>query len=512
MNKAILVAIAGLLILSVFLFTNAMKPVYAQEFTFGPVVNLTENGNGLFPKVAAVGNSVYVLWSGEKAQSLFRASTDNGTSFGDTINLSQDSAQSFDPLIAASGSDVYILWEDVHKNEIGIWERNLLFRASHDGGATFSDVINLTKNLESASDAQIAASGNNVYVAWNTHDTLYFKASNDNGRTFAKMIKLNDTVGPQGLQWQPKIAMSIKKVYLLWTDEQDVFFRASNDNGKTFGDMLVLNDSDVSSGAKGGIDLAAAGSKVYAVWHDSPGEWKISFRAGSKLVSPPEWYLGENLQQGLLVKYRISYLDYKNGQPFMATLWFGSHDDKGNWMVDVIVEEGGKTINGTLTLSSLDLTPLADDISPELEPYRFPIKNSLFWLGDYAPRTDSRELTGNAPWSVIACIGCGVYPGPMGTETIEAAGKTWDTHIVGWHYGVDSKFWIKDNFPLPIKAKVYTVTPQEPIPVQFEFELLETRISDAIPEFPVNLMVIAAVGIMGTIIALRYGDIRYNEA
>ncbi|MGH9910657.1 MAG: hypothetical protein ACRD32_08450, partial [Nitrososphaerales archaeon] len=73
---------------------------------------------------------------------------------------------------------------------------------------------------------------------------------------------------------------------------------------------------------------------------------------------------------------------------------------------------------------------------------------------------------------------------PVGTDTIQAAGQSWDTYVIGWHYAEDSKVWIKDKFPLPIKAKVFALSTQKPIPVQFQFDLLETRVTDTPPTPP----------------------------
>ncbi len=198
-----------------------------------------------------------------------------------------------------------------------------------------------------------------------------------------------------------------------------------------------------------------------------------------------EWFPGDNAQEGLLVKYRISNFDFKGGSPFDVTLWLNSKDDRGNWITDIIVEDKGQVVTGRLILSSLTLTPLGGDISPELQPYRAPIKDSLAWLDSYASQIEPKSLTGNRVWGVIAAIGGGsITVKPVGAETIQAAGQSWDTSIIGFHYGVDSKVWIKDDFPLPIRARVYTISTQQPIPVQFEFELLETRITDIPPEPP----------------------------
>lgn len=205
----------------------------------------------------------------------------------------------------------------------------------------------------------------------------------------------------------------------------------------------------------------------------------------TKTVYAQEWFPGDGVQKGLLVKYRISNFDYKRGTSFDTTLWFGSQDDRGNWITDVIVEEKGQVVTGKFTLSSLALTPLGTDISPELQSYRAPIKDSLAWLEAYTNRADPKSLTGSKVWGVIAAIGGGsITVQPAGSETIQAAGQSWDTHVIGFHYGEDSKLWIKDDFPLPIRAKVFAIATQQPIPVQFEFELLETRITDIAPEPP----------------------------
>ena len=78
----------------------------------------------------------------------------------------------------------------------------MFFKASTDGGKTFGSKINLSTTPKSTSDnAEIAASGNNVYVIWwehNNHKTLndnepVMKVSNDNGKSFGeKIMRLNN--------------------------------------------------------------------------------------------------------------------------------------------------------------------------------------------------------------------------------------------------------------------------------------------------------------------------------
>jgi hypothetical protein len=99
--------------------------------------------------------------------------------------------------IATSDNNVYITW---WSNKTGNME--VMFRASTDNGVTFGDKINLSNTTEADSDdAEIAASGNSVYVTWwernETSDTPVARVSNDNGATFGQILMLatNGTIG-----------------------------------------------------------------------------------------------------------------------------------------------------------------------------------------------------------------------------------------------------------------------------------------------------------------------------
>jgi hypothetical protein len=102
--------------------------------------------------------------------------------------------------ITTSGDNVYIIW---WSNKTGNME--VMFRASTDNGATFGDKMNLSNTTEADSDdAEIAASGDSVYVTWwernETSDTPVARVSNDNGATFGQMLMLatNGTIGGGG--------------------------------------------------------------------------------------------------------------------------------------------------------------------------------------------------------------------------------------------------------------------------------------------------------------------------
>jgi hypothetical protein len=105
--------------------------------------------------------------------------------------------------MATSGNNVYVAWPS---NLTGHLE--ILFRASSDNGQTFLDKVNLsnTPNVDSI-DPQIATSGNQVYISWwedygNGTRVPFFKASIDNGQTFGSVLSLSDN-GPIPVQDSP---------------------------------------------------------------------------------------------------------------------------------------------------------------------------------------------------------------------------------------------------------------------------------------------------------------------
>lgn len=101
--------------------------------------------------------------------------------------------------MVTSDDNVYVTW---WTNKSGNWE--VMFRASNDNGVTFGDKINLSNTTDTDSEnAEIAASGENVYVSWwenslqNGTSKSVLRVSTDNGATFGPVLMLgtNGTIG-----------------------------------------------------------------------------------------------------------------------------------------------------------------------------------------------------------------------------------------------------------------------------------------------------------------------------
>ena len=241
--------------------------------------NLSNNiGHSELPQLMSYGNNVYVVWIDDtsgKRNIYFKRSTDNGCTFGPTIELGNQNGGSIDPKMAVSGNNVYVLWEHTPGNNGGIF-----FTRSTDNGGTFSSIKNLGNNTGLNGFPQIAVSGNNVFVAWRdaTHG-IFFTRSTDNGGTFGNPVILykvkNEGIGSK--VFGPRITAYPRSdnVYVVWHSGDikqharvkalisDAQYIRSTDNGATFGNVVNLSNY---SGSSVNPQIAVSQNNVYAVW------------------------------------------------------------------------------------------------------------------------------------------------------------------------------------------------------------------------------------------------------
>src|SRR5437660_9722280 len=89
--------------------------------------------------------------------------------------------------LAAAGDNVYVTYQENIGDGAGA---SVFFRKSSDAGSSFSTIIPLSNNHRAANPL-VAASGNNVYVAWmenwggSGNSYIMFEHSSDNGNTFS---------------------------------------------------------------------------------------------------------------------------------------------------------------------------------------------------------------------------------------------------------------------------------------------------------------------------------------
>jgi len=95
---------------------------------------------------------------------IYTRSTDGGSAFDRIINVDNKSGWSINPQIAVSkDNNVYVVWTNNAQEKYG----QVFFTKSTDGGSTFDSTINLSNKSGWSINPQIAVSkDNNVYVVW----------------------------------------------------------------------------------------------------------------------------------------------------------------------------------------------------------------------------------------------------------------------------------------------------------------------------------------------------------
>ena len=103
------------------------------------------------------------------------------------------------PLVIAD--NVYVAW---WSNNTANSNNEVLFRVSSDGGASFSDKINLSNTTDSESErVELDSDGESLVVTWwetnQTDEIPVMRVSDDNGETFGPILRLgaNGTIGEE---------------------------------------------------------------------------------------------------------------------------------------------------------------------------------------------------------------------------------------------------------------------------------------------------------------------------
>lgn len=232
-------------------------------------INLTNNPrDSVYGQVAAWNNSVYVVWqesmpAGGRNYDIFISKSENkGDAFASPINLSNNEGFSEHPQIASYGNNVYVVWADNTSEN-----KEVMFARSVDDGATFEEPQNLSNNPSDSFNQEIAVAANQVYVVWldseNDGNVIYLKASADGGANFGETIEISRNANDLTL---PKVAASGGKVYLTWNVMDDdlgdsLFFVGGSENGATLGNITKLN----REGDAGEAQIVAYGNTVSVI-------------------------------------------------------------------------------------------------------------------------------------------------------------------------------------------------------------------------------------------------------
>jgi hypothetical protein len=237
-------------------------------------------GDSGWPWIAVSGMNVYAAWhtqaSGHR-EIYFRRSTDGGATWQTAQRLTKNGRDSINPSLAVGGSNLNLVWQEVVSANYEIY-----FMKSADGGATWQAARRLTQNPQNSIYPRVAASGSRIYVAWHDfstgNDEIYFLASADGGATWQPFQMLTHN---KGHSFIPDIAVSGSNVYVVWEDDTpgnyEIYLRKSADQGATWQAPLRLT---TNAGSSFNPALAIGRSKIYVVWEDAtPGNYEIYLKS-----------------------------------------------------------------------------------------------------------------------------------------------------------------------------------------------------------------------------------------
>ena len=135
--------------------------------------------------------TILIVAAGVSSMPLTALASRSGTGDGDFTDPTTQLRSPRAPVVV-SGDNIYIAW-GTNNTENG--NQEVMFRASNDGGATFSNRTNLSNSTDADSwRVEIAGEGETVVVSWwetnQTSDIPVSRVSTDGGATFGPMLML----------------------------------------------------------------------------------------------------------------------------------------------------------------------------------------------------------------------------------------------------------------------------------------------------------------------------------
>ncbi|MDX1371699.1 MAG: sialidase family protein [Nitrososphaeraceae archaeon] len=269
---------------------------------------LTNSNNA---EISTFGNKVYVVWQeveinnlhkgknkiSEKKDNgniLFRASLDEGNTFKDTIELMNNTNDSF-PKINSYNDYVYVVWNSEPKigNKASNIDEGLFFAKSQDNGKTFGNITRLAS--ENFGEAQISTFDKHVFIVWSGSqfsniNNIYFVNSNNYGNSFTNPTSIFENLTNFKDMTQSDLRFvthpsnvevaNNDKFFVVWQNSinpqnEDIFLDTNVLNNSTFGNIINLSNN---SGISECPSIAISDQDIFVIWEDfSPGNHEIFF-------------------------------------------------------------------------------------------------------------------------------------------------------------------------------------------------------------------------------------------
>jgi hypothetical protein len=252
-------------------------------------------------EIAAFENNVYVVWQEQDDEGnntiVFRASKDGGNAFEGPVILADESNGNVDPRsfpkVAAYGNAVYVVWSVTGDTDR---KPGLFYVKSSDRGDTFSPITRLNGSKD-VGEAQVGTYQDDVYVIWGGQDTaavdrLFYVKSSDGGKTFTGPAGVDSATLANPLN----VELAVMQVYngiqpyfyiasqvVLSSGNDEILLVSSSDGGHTFAEAINLSNN---TGISECPSIAVSGNDIFVIWEDlTAGNHEIFLSKGSVTYS-----------------------------------------------------------------------------------------------------------------------------------------------------------------------------------------------------------------------------------
>ncbi|MFC2155425.1 IPT/TIG domain-containing protein [Acidobacteriota bacterium] len=284
-----------------------------DDHTFKAPVSIYGPGRSTNPRIALdnTGN-IYIAWHEAlfpNGEEYFIHSTDNGSTWGAAVNISNSSGRSAEIDIAVdSGGNIDLVWLDTS----AAFKQDIYFTRSTNNGSTWSSITNISNRdgAERGSPVIAVDSSGNINVAWIDNYTgdfmVMFNRSTNNGSTWGSNVNITDYSKDRGVT---DIAMgSTGDIYVLCDyftpsplpviSEDEIYFRRSTNNGATWG--AAVNVSNTAAHSRNGRMAVDSIGDINLVWNDdTPGNAEILFSRSTNSGTTWSWPLNISGNSGV---------------------------------------------------------------------------------------------------------------------------------------------------------------------------------------------------------------------
>ena len=236
--------------------SNSCQFIIRKNHTFDLPKNITDNSGFYSAPANAVDSAgiIYVVWhdryGSTEGDIYFSRSTDDGASWGQAVNISDNPGASRNPAIAIDNTgNIYVVWRDETPGYACIY-----FSRSTDGGSSWSRAVNVSNNLGDYYGTAMAVDGaGNICVVWHDYCSypihngdIYFSRSTDGGVSWSQVLNISNN---PGVSLDPAIAIDNDgNIGVAWcnrsTGPYGIYFSRSTDNGVSW--SRAVNTSDDS--------------------------------------------------------------------------------------------------------------------------------------------------------------------------------------------------------------------------------------------------------------------------